>query len=157
MRWSDRSQPASSAAVNASMASSLRLCLAVCALTVSALAQAVTTITNQRDPLVQQLETRYRESLEVASRGDVEAYRRYRTAAPSRLSVPSNGEVLKMFSGMLPPLHTMDFVRVDSSGELARALYRWRRTDVTRFTTIVFRLEQGEWKIYDLAVKGTAR
>jgi len=139
------------------MASSLRLCLAICALTVSALAQAVTTITNQRDPLVQQLEARYRESLEVASRGDVEAYRKYRTAAPSRLSVPSNGEVLKMFSGMLPPLDSMDFVRVDSSGQIARALYRWRRTDVTRFTTIVFRMEQGEWRIYDLAVKGAAR
>jgi hypothetical protein len=136
---------------------SLRLTLTVCALAAATLAHAVTTITNQRDPLVQQLEARYRESLEVASRGDVENYRKYRTAAPSRLSVPSNSEVLKMFSGMLPPLDTMDFVRVDSSGQLARALYRWRRTDVTRFTTIVFRLEQGEWKIYDLAVKGAAR
>jgi hypothetical protein len=133
------------------------LCLAICALSSSALAQAVTTITNRQDPLVQQLETRYRQSLEVASKGDVEAYRRYRTAAAGRLSVPSNGEVLKMFSGMLPPLDTMDFVRLDSSGQLARALYRWRRTDATRFTTIVFRMEQGEWKIYDLAVKGAAR
>jgi hypothetical protein len=139
------------------MLRSLRLTLTVCALAAATLAHAVTTITNQRDPLVQQLEARYRESLEVASRGDVEAYRKYRTAAPSRLSVPSNSEVLRMFSGMLPPLDTMDFVRVDSSGQLARALYRWRRTDVTRFTTIVFRLEQGEWKIYDLAVKGAAR
>jgi hypothetical protein len=135
----------------------LRFALIVCALTASVLAQAVDTITNQRDPLVQQLETRYRESLDVAARGDVETYRKYRTTAPSRLSVPSNGDVLKVFSGMLPPLDSMDFVRVDASGPLARALYRWRRADVTRFTTIVFRMEQGEWKIYDLAVKGAAR
>jgi hypothetical protein len=132
------------------------LCLAVCALSSSALAQAVTTITKRQDPLVQQLESRYRQSLDVAAKGDVEAYRRYRTAAASRLSIPSNGEVLKMFAGMLPPLETMDFVRLDASGQVARALYRWR-TDATRFTTIVFRMEQGEWKIYDLAVKGAGR
>ena len=129
----------------------------LCAIALSASAQAVTTITNHADPLVQQLESRYRESLEVAAKGDVEAYRKYRTATPSRLSLPSNAEVLKMFSGMLPPLDAMDFVRVDSGGQLARALYRWRRADVTRFTTIVFRMEQGEWKIYDLAVKNGAR
>jgi hypothetical protein len=131
--------------------------LSLCTFAASASAQAVTTITNRQDPLVQHLETRYRESVEVAARGDIETYRKYRTSARSRLSVPTNGEVLKMFSGMLPPLDTMDFVRVDSSGQLARALYRWRRADVTRFTTIVFRMEEGEWKIYDLAVKGGGR
>jgi hypothetical protein len=62
-----------------------------------------------------------------------------------------------MFAGMLPPLDAMDFVQLDSSGQLARALYRWRRADQTRFTTIVFRMEQGEWKIFDLAVKGPPR
>jgi hypothetical protein len=139
------------------MHSAFAILLSFCALALSTSAQAVTTITNRQDPLVQQLEARYRASLEVAARGDVEAYRRYRTAAPGRLSLPSNGDVLRMFSGMLPPLDTMEFVRVDSSGQLARALYRWRRADASRFTTIVFRLEQGEWKIYDLAVKGTGR
>jgi hypothetical protein len=139
------------------MRRALAILLSFCTFAVSASAQAVTTITNRKDPLVQQLEARYRESLEVAAKGDVEAYRKYRTAAPSRLSLPSNGEVLKMFSGMLPPLDAMDFVRVDSSGQIARAVYRWRRADATRFTTIVFRMEQGEWKIFDLAVKGPGR
>lgn len=131
----------------------LLLWAACCAFAQVAAAGALATITDRKDPLVQRLETRYREALEVAAKGDIEAYRAYRTATPSRLSVPSNGEVLKMFSGMLPPLESMDFVRVDSSGALARALYRWRRADATRFTTIIFRLEQGEWKIFDLAVK----
>jgi hypothetical protein len=139
------------------MHSAFAILLSFCALALSASAQAVTTITNRQDPLVQQLEARYRESLQVAARGDVEAYRKYRAATPSRLSLPTNGEVLKMFSGMLPPLDAMDFVRVDSGGQLARALYRWRRADATRFTTIVFRMEQGEWKIYDLAVRSGGR
>ena len=44
-------------------------------------------------------------------------------------------------------------MRLDSTGKMARALYRWRKQDAAQYTVIVYRVEQGEWKIDDFTVK----
>jgi spore coat polysaccharide biosynthesis protein SpsF (cytidylyltransferase family) len=54
---------------------------------------------------------------------------------------------------MLPPLGSLQFVRMDSSRSMARALYRWPREDMVRYTVIVYRNEEGEWKIDSIVVK----
>ena len=44
-------------------------------------------------------------------------------------------------------------MRLDSTGKMARALYRWRKQDAAQYTVIVYRVEQGEWKIDDFSVR----
>jgi hypothetical protein len=60
---------------------------------------------------------------------------------------------LKMLAELLPALDTLQFVRLDATGKMARALYRWRKQDAAQYTVIVYRLEQGEWKIDDFSVR----
>jgi hypothetical protein len=116
-------------------------------------AAAVEPITDPAAPLVRQLELRFASSLAAARSGDLDAYWAYRTAA-SRSRPPSlDSARLKLLAELLPPLETLKFVRLDSSGKVARALYRWRKSDVAQYTVIVYRVEQGEWKIDDFNVR----
>lgn len=110
-------------------------------------------ITNPDAPLVKDLETRFANSMAAARNGDEDAYWGHRTAA-SRGRPPALDSVrLKMLADLLPPLDTLQFVRLDSTGKMARALYRWRKQDAAQYTVILYRVEQGEWKIDDFTVR----
>jgi hypothetical protein len=110
-------------------------------------------INQQADPLVRTLEALYARSMEVALTGDLDAYWRLRTAA-SRTRPPTlTSERLPLFARMLPPLESLSFVRLDGNGKMARALYRWPRADVTRYTVIVYLVEQDAWRIDSILVK----
>jgi hypothetical protein len=117
------------------------------------LAAAPEVITDPAAPLVRQLELRFASSLAAARSGDPDAYWSHRTAA-SRSRPPMLDSIrLKMLAELLPPLDTLQFVRLDSTGKMARALYRWRKQDAAQYTVVVYRVEQGEWKIDDFSVR----
>jgi len=118
-----------------------------------ALAQASRQITKRSDPLVRSLEALYAESMQVARTGDLDAYWRLRTAASKDRPPHLTRELLPLFATMLPPLDTLNFVRIDSSAATARALYRWPRNDMARYTVIVYRVEDKAWKIDSILVK----
>jgi hypothetical protein len=110
-------------------------------------------ITKRADPLVHALETVYAKSMEVALTGNIEAYWRFRTVASRQRPPMLDRERLPLFAQMLPPLGSLQFVRTDTSRGMARALYRWPRADMARYTVIVYRNEEGEWKIDSIVVK----
>jgi len=117
------------------------------------LAAAPEVITDPLAPLVKKLEMRFASSLTAARSGDEEAYWSHRTQA-ARARPPALDSVrLKMLADLLPALDTLQFVRLDSTGSVARALYRWRKQDTAQYTVVVYRVEQGEWKIDDFSVK----
>jgi hypothetical protein len=125
------------------------LLLLLCA---EAVADTSKQITRRADPLVRTLEAVYAKSMEVALTGDIEVYWRYRTAASRERPPMLNRERVQLFAQMLPPLDSLQFVRMDTSHGMARALYRWPRKDMARYTVIVYRIEQG-WKIDSIVVK----
>ncbi|MEO8626747.1 MAG: hypothetical protein ABI612_01405 [Betaproteobacteria bacterium] len=110
-------------------------------------------IVTQSDPLVQKLEALYQRSMEVAERGDLETYWTMRTAASKARPPYLTPQLLPIFARMLPPLSGLPFVRMDATSDAARALYRWRQSPDARYTIIVYRREQGSWKIDSVAVK----
>jgi hypothetical protein len=117
------------------------------------LVAAAEPITDPAAPLVRQLEMRFASSLAAARSGNLDAYWGHRTAA-SRTRPPAlDSTRLKLLAELLPPLDTMQFVRLDCTTRMARALYRWRKADVAQYTVIVYRVEQGEWKIDDFNVR----
>ena len=127
----------------------LLLALAVAA----AAAQDASVVSDRGAPLVRELEARYGQSMQAARRGDLEAYWRLRTAA-SRTRPPAlDSARLRMLADLLPPLESLIFVRLDTTGKMARALYRWRKEDVAQYSVIVYRMEQGEWKLDDFSVR----
>ena len=122
-------------------------------LSTSGHAESARQIKQQNDALVRSLEGIYARSMDVARSGDVDAYWRWRTVAsrdrPPRLTKP----LLPMFADMLPGLQTLQFVRMDTTPQMARALYKWPREDMARYTVVVYRIEGGEWKIDSIAVR----
>ena len=119
----------------------------------TAMAAAPEVITDPSAPLVKKLEMRFASSLAAARNGDADAYWSHRTAA-SRSRPPALDSVrLKMLADLLPALDTLQFVRLDATGNVARALYRWRKQDAAQYTVVVYRVEQGDWKIDDFSVK----
>jgi hypothetical protein len=116
-------------------------------------AASVEPITDPAAPLVRQLEMRFASSLAAARSGDLDAYWGHRTAASRSRPPTLDSTRLKLLAELLPPLNTMQFVRLDSTTRMARALYRWRKADVAQYTVIVYRVEQGEWKIDDFNVR----
>ena len=131
----------------------------VCLLTgLTALAAAPEPITDPTAPLVKELEMRFASSLAAARSGDVDAYWAHRTAASRSRPPVLDSARLRMLADLLPPLDALQFVRLDSTGKVARALYRWRKDDAAQYTVIVYRFEQDEWKIDDFSVRrsGTA-
>jgi len=109
---------------------------------------------NQRaDPLVRSLEALYARSMEIALTGDVDAYWQLRTSASRNRPPTLTRERLPLLARMLPPLESLSFVRLDGNGKMARALYRWPRADMTRYTVIVYLVEQDAWRIDSILVK----
>jgi hypothetical protein len=117
------------------------------------MAQSPKQISQRADPLVRTLEALYAESMEVALTGDLDAYWLLRTAASRDRPPTLSRERLPLFAQMLPPLESLGFVRMDATGKTARALYRWPRTDMTRYTVIVYQVERGLWKIDSILVR----
>jgi hypothetical protein len=118
-------------------------------------AAAPEVITDPAAPLVKHLEMRFASSLAAARNGDEGAYWSHRTAA-SRSRPPALDSMrLKMLADLLPALDTLQFVRLDSTANVARALYRWRKQDTAQYTVVVYRVEQGEWKVDDFSVRRT--
>jgi hypothetical protein len=116
-------------------------------------AAAPEVITDPSAPLVKKLEMRFASSLAAARNGDEEAYWSHRTAASRSRPPALDSTRLKMLAELLPGLDTLQFVRLDSTGSVARALYRWRKHDTAQYTVVVYRVEQGEWKVDDFSVK----
>jgi hypothetical protein len=110
-------------------------------------------IKKQNDALVRTLEALYANSMQTARAGDLDAYWQWRTAAsrdrPPHLTKP----MLPVFAEMLPALHTLQFVRMDTTAQMARALYKWPREDIARYTVVVYRMEGGDWKIDSISVR----
>jgi hypothetical protein len=116
-------------------------------------AEAARQIKKQNDALVRSLEALYAKSMETARAGDLDAYWRWRTASARERPPRLTKSLLPLFAGMLPALGTLHFVRMDASGQMARALYRWPREDIARYTVVVYRVEDGEWKIDSITVR----
>ena len=127
--------------------------LACLLVALTGLPAAPETVTNPDAPLVKELEMRFASSLAAARNGDEDAYWGHRTAASRNRPPALDSMRLKMLAELLPPLDTLQFVRLDSTGKVARALYRWRKQDAAQYTVIVYRVEQGEWKIDDFTVR----
>jgi len=110
-------------------------------------------IKKQDDALVRSLEALYAKSMQTARAGDLDGYWQWRTAAsrdrPPHLTKP----MLPVFADMLPALQTLQFVRMDTTPQMARALYKWPREDVARYTVVVYRIEDGDWKIDSIHVR----
>jgi hypothetical protein len=118
-----------------------------------AMAETPTAITNPGAPLVKQLEACYAKSIGAARTGDLDAYWRTRTAASKTRPPTLDSTRLRLLADLLPPLESLQFVRLDTAGKTARALYRWRKEDTAQFTVVVFRMEGDEWKVDDFTVK----
>jgi hypothetical protein len=118
-----------------------------------AMAENPSAITNPSAPLVKQLEACYAKSIGVARTGDLDAYWRTRTAAAKTRPPGLDSTRLRLLADLLPPLENLQFVRLDTAGKTARALYRWRKEDTAQFTVVVYRMEAGEWKVDDFTVK----
>jgi hypothetical protein len=122
-------------------------------LSVAAGAQTPNTVSDRGSPLVRELERRYAQAMQSARSGDVEGYWRYRTAAARKRPPELDAPRLRLLAQLLPPLESLQFVRLDATGKMARTLYRWRKTEVAQYTAIIYRLEKGEWKIDDVSIK----
>jgi len=118
-----------------------------------AMAETPAAITNPSAPLVKQLEACYKRSIGVARTGDLDAYWRTRTAASKSRPPALDSTRLRLLADLLPPLESLQFVRLDTAGKTARALYRWRKEDTAQFTVVVYRMEDGDWKVDDFTVK----
>jgi hypothetical protein len=119
-------------------------------------AESARQIKKQDDALVRSLERLYAKAMQVARSGDLDAYWRWRTNSsrdrPPRLTRP----LLPLFAGMFPALGTLQFVRMDTNSQTARALYKWPREDMARYTVVVYRVEDGDWKIDSITVRTDA-
>lgn len=111
------------------------------------------TVSDRSAPLVRELEARYKQSMQAARRGDVDAYWSMRTASSRSRPPRLDAARLRLLADLLPPLEALHFVRLDTSGKSARALYRWRKEDVAQYSVITYRIEAGEWKIDDVTVR----
>ncbi len=118
--------------------------------------QPGTSVTQANDPLVQDFEALYAQSMQAARKGDLDAYWSTRTAAARKRPPTLDATRLQLLASLLPPLDTLQFVRLDSSGKVARVLYRWRKNEVEQYSVLVFRVEQGEWKLDDFTVRRSA-
>lgn len=131
--------------------------IALLFISAAAWAQTPRQATKPSDPLVRALEALYAKSMDIASTGDLDAYWKLRTVASRDRPPRLTPQLLPLFAQMLPPLSTLRFVRMDNTGGMARALYRWPREDVVRYTVIVYRVEDKEWKIDSVLVKTDVR
>jgi hypothetical protein len=125
-------------------------------LSASAYAESARQIKHQSDALVRSLEALYAKSMEVARSGDLDAYWRWRTASSRERPPRLTRTLLPLFADLLPPLPNLRFVRMDITAQIARALYKWPREDMARYTVVVYRIEDGQWKIESITVRTDA-
>jgi hypothetical protein len=130
----------------------LLFCLASL-LAAPALAQPERTVSKADAALLRELEARYNQCMQAARRGDLEGYWRLRTVASRGRSPASDTTQIRLLAELLPPLETLQFTRLDASQRTARVLYRWRNADLAQYSVVVYRVEQGEWKIEDVSVR----
>jgi len=90
------------------------------AVTLPASAESARQIKKQNDPLVRSLEGLYAKSMDTARAGDFDAYWRWRTASSRERPPRLTKSLLPLFAGMLPALGTLQFVRMDAAGQMAR-------------------------------------
>ena len=105
--------------------------------------------------LLRELELRYNACIAAARRGDLDSYLRLRTEASRNRPPALDAQRIRLLATLLPPLSTLDFVRLDANDRTARALYRWRKGDAAQYSVLVFRVERGEWKLDDFSVRRT--
>jgi hypothetical protein len=110
-------------------------------------------IADRNDPLVRTLEALYTRSMQIALTGDLDAYWRFRTASSKDRPPMLDRQRLQLFAQMLPPLGSLRFLRMDVTRGTARSLHRWPREDMIRYTVIIYRIEQKEWKIDSVLVR----
>jgi hypothetical protein len=130
----------------------LLLCLATL-LAGSAWADGARTISKADAALLRELESRYSRCMQAARRGDLEGYWQLRTAASRQRGPASDATQIRLLAELLPPLETLQFARLDTTTKTARVLYRWRNADLVQHSVVVYRVEQGEWKIEDVSVR----
>ena len=134
-------------------------------LIVTAMLCVQTALAEQRSPaetselaneaLLRELESRYQACIAAAQRGDLDTYLRLRTETSRHRPPTLDAQRIRLLAVLLPPLSTLDFVRLDANDRTARALYRWRKGDAAQYSVLVFRVEQGEWKLDDFSVRRT--
>jgi hypothetical protein len=116
-------------------------------------ADAARTSINADATLLRELEARYSQCMQAARRGDLEGYWRLRTTASRQRGPASDPTQIRLLAELLPPLDALQFARLDASTKTARVLYRWRNAEVAQYSVVVYRVEQGEWKIEDVSVR----
>ena len=125
--------------------------LALMLLAGSAFAQSPTYTTNPNDPFVKLLEGQYLRYIDAGTRGDVKAYLKTRSSEMAKRMADVSSESLKRMAPMdLNPIESQ-FVRLDSSGMVARLIYQQLGTEKSQWDAIVFIKEGGEWRIDRLA------
>jgi hypothetical protein len=120
---------------------------------IAAAAPDANTVSERSAPLVRELEGRYKQSMQAARRGDLEAYWSLRTAASRSRPPRLDAARLRLLADLHPPQEALHIVRLDATDKTARALYRWRKEDVAQYSVITYRMEAGEWKIDDVSVR----
>jgi hypothetical protein len=129
-------------------ARALVFCLvALAASWTNAFAQAATNITDSNHPLVRVLEAQYVKLLEAGRRGDLKAYRALRTAEFAKKSEGVTSEQLKKTTERDFEPKAFQLARADSTGEAARAVYLRAGPDKNQWEVVMFRREDGQWKI----------
>jgi hypothetical protein len=108
------------------------------------------------EALLRELESRYSQAMDAARRGDVDGYWQFRTDASRSRPPALDAARIRLLADLLPPLSAMEFVRLDATPKTARALYRWRKSDVAQYSVLVYRVERGEWKLDDVSVRRNA-
>lgn len=119
----------------------------------AAAAQAAREGPQAQTALLRDLESRYAQCMEAARRGDQTTYWRLRTAASRTRQPALDTGRIRLLADLLPPLESLEFVRLDANVKTARTLYRWRTPDVVQYSVIVYRMERGEWKLDDVSVR----
>ena len=116
-----------------------------------AFAQGPVNTNDPENPFVKQLEAQYAEFREAGQAGNLEAWLKTRTAkfaAKIEAMKPQpTPEMLKAGSAQDSDLGGFQFVRVDTSKNIARTLYRQAGEDTAILVAIMFHDEAGEWKI----------
>jgi hypothetical protein len=125
--------------------------MATMSLGVSALAQSPNHTTNPNDPFVKLLEGQYLRYIDAGTRGDVNAYLKTRSSEKAKKMASVGPESLKRMAIMDLNPKESQFVRLDTSGTVARLIYQQRGTEKSQWDAIVFIKKDGEWKIDRLA------
>lgn len=125
--------------------------MAVMLLSGSVFAQPPTYTENPNDAFVKLLEGQYLRYIDAGTRGDVNAYLKTRGIETVKKMAAVSPNSLKRMAVMDLIPSESQFVRLDSSGIVARLIYQKLSAEKSQWDAIVFVKEDGEWKIDRLA------